>query len=403
MILVDIYVFFAIRSLFADSPKARTIYTIVYCSLSALTIIVLLLLPYFLFNQSVFLRSLLFALIFALFIAKLIAALFFMIDDVRRVLQWIADKLFSFTHSETKFDTDGTGISRSVFLTWLGVIAGGSLFSTFVYGLGNKYNYQIKRIKLAFENLPKEFKGLKIVQISDIHSGSFTNKNAVNKGIDKILHENPDMILFTGDLVNNRATEMTQEYIEIFSRLKAPMGVYSILGNHDYGDYFHWNNDAEKEANLEKLKSIHKEMGWHLLLDEHLPLQKNNAVIGLIGVQNISGRGNFHSYGNLSKAMQGAAQYLFKILMSHDPSHWDREVIRDYKDIDLTLSGHTHGMQFGVEMPGFKWSPVQYMYKRWAGLYEEGKQKLYINRGFGFIGYPGRVGILPEITVIEFV
>ena len=160
-------------------------------------------------------------------------------------------------------------------------------------------------------------------------------------------------------------------------------------------------NNEEKEANLNVLKSIHAEMGWRLMLDEHLPLQKGNSTIGLIGVQNISGRGSFHSYGNLPKAMQGAGQYPFKILMSHDPSHWDKEVVANYKDIDLTLSGHTHGMQFGVEIPGFRWSPVKYVYPKWAGLYEEARQKLYVNRGFGFIGYPGRVGIMPEITVIE--
>lgn len=402
MVLVDIYAFFAIRSLLHDSsPKARTIFTVGYWSVSIFALVVLLLLPYFQFQpQNNIIRSTIFAIVFALFFAKLLATLFFLVDDARRGVQWMAGKLFSINNEVSEVSgSDGQGISRSHFLTWLGIAAGGGIFSTFVFGLSNKYNYQVKRIKIAFENLPAAFKGLKIVHISDIHSGSFTNKPAVNKGIDKILNEKPDVILFTGDLVNNQSNEMNN-YIDIFSRLKAPMGVYSTLGNHDYGDYFTWKTIDEKRANLERIKAIHKELGWRLMLDEHLPLQKEKATIGLIGVQNISGRGNFHSYGSLSKAMDGA-EYPFKILMSHDPSHWDKEVLTTYKDIDLTLSGHTHGMQFGVELPGFRWSPVKYVYHRWAGLYEEAHQKLYVNRGFGFIGYPGRVGIMPEITVIE--
>ena len=227
------------------------------------------------------------------------------------------------------------------------------------------------------------------------------------KGIDKILNEKPDLILFTGDLVNDRAIEM-HDYMDIFSRLKAPMGVYSVLGNHDYGDYYYGSNPTgdmaiEKEKNLARLKEVHAEMGWKLLLDENVFLERNGEQIALIGVQNISGRKRFHTYGDLAKAYKGAEKAAFKILMSHDPSHWDAEVRLKYTSIDLALAGHTHGMQFGVELPGIKWSPVQYVYKEWAGLYEEGKQKLYVNRGFGFIGYPGRVGMLPEITVIELV
>lgn len=403
MVLIDIYAYFAIRSLFSDtSSRARTIFSAGYWSVSVLALAVLFLLPYFQFQpQNNIIRSTIFAIVFALFFGKLIAALFFLTDDLRRGVQWVSGRLFNFNNEVSEISgADGQGISRSTFLTWLGIAAGGGIFSTFIFGLGNKYNYQVKRVKIRFSNLPEAFRGLKIVQISDIHCGSFTNKNAVMKGIDMMLNENPDVIFFTGDIVNNKADEL-DEYKDVFARLKAPMGVYSILGNHDYGDYFLWDNTQLKNENLAKLKSIHKEIGWRLLLDEHIPLQRGDASIGIIGVQNISGRGRFHSYGNLSKAMQGADQYPFKILLSHDPSHWEKEVITGYKDIDLTLSGHTHGMQFGVELPGFRWSPVKYVYKRWAGLYEEGRQKLYINRGFGFIGYPGRVGILPEITVIE--
>jgi predicted MPP superfamily phosphohydrolase len=277
---------------------------------------------------------------------------------------------------------------------------GSTLFGTLVYGFSNKYSYQLKKQKLVYKNLPSSFKGLKIVQISDIHSGSFTDKTAVQAGVTKIMNQKPDLILFTGDLVNDRASEM-KDYMEVFSQLKAPLGVFSILGNHDYGDYVHWENSGIKTANLERLKEVHAELGWRLLMNEHVPLERNGEQIALLGIENWSSKGNFPKYGKMEQAYSGTEKYPFKILMSHDPSHWEAEVQKKYGDIDLMLSGHTHGMQFGLEIPGFKWSPVQYMYKQWAGLYEQGDQKLYVNRGFGFIGYPGRVGILPEITVLE--
>ncbi len=226
---------------------------------------------------------------------------------------------------------------------------------------------------------------------------------AVERGVDKILEQNPDIILFTGDLVNDKATEMDQ-FKDIFSRLKAPLGVYSTLGNHDYGDYVQWPvGGISKEQNLENLKQVHADMGWRLLMNEHVVLERGNEQIALLGIENWSAKGRFPKHGKMHEAYPGAEKYPFKILMSHDPSHWQAEVKQQYKDIDLMLSGHTHGMQFGVELPGFKWSPVQYMYKEWAGLYQDHHQKLYVNRGFGFIGYPGRVGILAEITVLELV
>lgn len=403
MIVIDLYVFFAARSLInITSTRGRSIFTIIYWSFSAITVGVLLLLPYFQFSEQYkLLRGTLIALVFALFLGKIVTAIFFFADDIRRFVQWIAGKLFSANNEISELAGPSTDrISRSTFLSWLGITAGSSIFASFIYGLSNKYNYQVNKVKINFDNLPNAFKGFRIVHISDIHSGSFTNYSAVNKGVDLILQQKPDVILFTGDLVNNKSEEVG-EYQKIFSRLKAPFGVYSTLGNHDYGDYAKWDSPSAKAQNLENLKNIHAAMGWRLLLDEHVPLQKNDVSICLIGVQNISGKSNFHTYGSLSKAMAGTDSYPFKILMSHDPSHWDKEVNTLYTDIDLTLSGHTHGMQFGVEIPGLKWSPIQYVYKQWAGLYEHKKQKLYVNRGYGFIGYPGRVGILPEITVIE--
>lgn len=400
MLLLDTYVFQAIKLICSSaSPKTRTIIYIIYWALSILAVISFLV---FVYTSPDFLpkkfRTYLFATLIGLFFSKAIAALFFLIDDVRRLIQWLAGK---FLFHNTEIETGEEGISRSAFLTWLGLAAGGTLFSTLVYGYSNKYNYQVKHISLRFDNLPEAFKGLKILHISDIHSGSFTNKAAVQKGVKKIMDQKADIILFTGDLVNNKASEM-QDYIEVFNKLSAPMGVYSTLGNHDYGDYISWPSEGiSRSQNIENVKKVHGILGWRLLMNEHVVLEKNGQQIALIGVENWSAKKRFPKHGDLAKAYAGAENYPFKILMSHDPSHWDAQVRPLYPSIDITLSGHTHGMQFGLEIPGIKWSPVQYVYKQWAGLYEETNQKLYVNRGFGFIGYPGRVGILPEITVIE--
>ncbi|MEO8403182.1 MAG: metallophosphoesterase [Chitinophagaceae bacterium] len=401
MVLLDLYVFQAVKLVAGPAgSKTRTIVTYGYWSISIIAIIVLIVLPYIHFlQQAKFTRTTIFAVIIGLFFAKFIAAVFFLIDDIRRLIQWAAGKLF-FSNTEGEKLQEGERISCSAFLTWTGMIAGGGLFGTLIYGFGNKYRYQIKTIPLTYSNLPASFKGLKIIQISDIHSGSFTNKQAVMHGVEMILAQNPDIILFTGDLVNNTADEM-ENYMDVFSKLKAPMGVYSTLGNHDYGDYVHWESAAAKKANLDRLKQIHSELGWRLLMNEHVALEKGNDKIALIGIENWSAKARFPKYGDMAKAYAGSEVYPFKILMSHDPSHWDAEVREKYKDVDLMLAGHTHGMQFGIDLPGFKWSPVQYVYKQWAGLYETDAQKLYVNRGYGFIGYPGRVGILPEITMIE--
>lgn len=397
MLILDIYVFQVVKAVMhTASPKTRLIITIVYWTISVSALALMLLMPYLNYtNWPKAARTYIFAILVGLVFSKLVASLIFMIDDIRRGGIWAFQKISSGGAAET-----GDAISRSAFLSWLGLALGGGLLGTLIYGFSNKYSYQLIRQKLSYNNLPTAFKGLKIVQISDVHSGSFTDKKAVQAGIDKIMKEKPDLILFTGDLVNDRATEM-QDYQDVFSQLKAPLGVYSILGNHDYGDYVSWESAAVKRANLERLKEVHAEMGWRLLMNEHVVLEKNGEKIGLLGIENWGAKGNFPKYGKLNEAYAGTESLPFKILMSHDPSHWEAEVQTKYSDIDLMLSGHTHGMQFGLELPGFKWSPVQYMYKQWAGLYEQGAQKLYVNRGFGFLGYPGRVGILPEITVLE--
>ncbi len=342
-------------------------------------------------------KFVLITLLFGLFIGKLLVVVFLLIDDMRRGGTWL---LSLFKKKPEAGLTDVHGITRSQFLSRLGLLVGGGFVGTLVYGFSNKYNYRIRKVKIHFPNLPKTFNSLRIVQLSDIHSGSFDRPDKVQKGIDMVLAEEPDIILFTGDLVNNRSSEM-EDYWKMFSRLHAPMGIYSTLGNHDYGDYVDWPSEEAKAANLQELKDIQARMGWKMLNNSHTILEKDGQQIGLIGVENWSAKARFPKYGDMKEATKGLPDLSFNILMSHDPSHWDAEIRPDYPQIDLTLAGHTHGMQFGVEIPGLKWSPIQYMYPEWAGLYRKGKQYLYVNRGYGFLGYPGRVGILPEITVIE--
>ncbi len=403
MAALDIYVFMAIKSIsHSASPRMRTFIFSAYWLISIIALIVVLI--FILGGIEVFpkkVRTYLFASILAFVFAQIISSVFFLIDDIRRLIQWAAGKIF-FRNTEIA-TMSGDGISRSAFLSWLGLAAGTSLFGSLIYGFSNKYNYKVKHVKLSYDNLPPGFHGVKVVHFSDVHSGSFMNKKAVEHGVEKIMTEKGDIVIFSGDLVNDRATEM-HNYMDVFNKVKAPMGVYSTFGNHDYGDYVKWPYEGvTKEQNLIDLAKIHEQLGWRLMMDEHIPLERNGDKIALIGIQNWSAKARFPKYGNMKKAYAGAEDYPFKILISHDPSHWDAQVRPEYGDVDLMLSGHTHGMQFGVEIPGFKWSPVQYMYKEWDGLYEAGKQKLYVNPGYGFIGYPGRVGILAEITVIELV
>jgi hypothetical protein len=402
MSAIDLYVFQVVKMLSSStSQKTKAIIFTAYWTVSIAIIIFFLLLP--MLNTDKWpknLRNYIFVTIIGFFFAKVLASVFFLVDDLRRLIQWAVAKIF-FRNTEGESEVS-EGISRSAFLSWLGIGIGGTLISSLIYGFSNKYNYQIRHIPLTYSNLPPAFRGLKIVQISDVHSGSFDNKKAVEKGVQKILDLKPDLILFTGDLINDRATEMSG-YEEVFAKLRAPMGIFSTLGNHDYGDYVKWPTEEARNQNIEDLKKIQAGMGWRLLMNEHVVLEKEGQEIALIGIENWSAKARFPKHGKMWEAYPGAEKYPFKILMSHDPSHWDAEIKPKYGDIDLTLAGHTHGMQFGIEIPGFRWSPVKYVYDEWAGLYESGKQKLYVNRGFGFIGYPGRVGILPEITLIELV
>jgi predicted MPP superfamily phosphohydrolase len=288
---------------------------------------------------------------------------------------------------------------RSFWVSELALAVAAIPFFGLLFGLTRgRHHYQVLRETLYFDNLPEAFDGFTLTQLSDIHAGSFTDAKGVNKGIDLVNAQNSDVILFTGDLVNNKASEMTP-WVSTFARLKAPLGKFSVLGNHDYGDYIKWDNEAVKAGNLIALKKVHEQIGFRLLLDESVKIEKDGQSIAVIGVENW-GKGGFHKYGDLEKAVKNVDDSEIKILMSHDPSHWEAITLQHLKHIHLTLAGHTHGMQFGIELFGFKWSPIKYVYKQWAGLYKQKGRYLYVNRGFGFLGLKGRVGIWPEITVI---
>ncbi|WP_314276518.1 metallophosphoesterase [Capnocytophaga sputigena] len=291
--------------------------------------------------------------------------------------------------------------SRRKFVSTLGWGLAAIPFASILYSIfKGKYNYKVWKYTLYFDNLPKAFDGYRITQISDIHCGSFDNYEKIRYGVELINSQKSDVILFTGDLVNNLANEV-HNWKSLFAILQAPDGVFSIMGNHDYGDYSSWETPEAKQQNLEHLFQLQKQMGWQLLLNEHCYLERDGEKIALIGVENW-GHGRFSKYGDLNKAMEGVNTEDFKILMSHDPTHWQEVVLPENKDIQLTLSGHTHGMQCGIEIPGWlKWSPSQYIYKYWGGMYEEGGKYLNVNRGFGYHAFPGRLGVWPEITVIE--
>ena len=287
---------------------------------------------------------------------------------------------------------------RRAFVSKLALGIAAIPFASVLYGLTRgKYNYQVINHTLFFDDLPQAFNGFKLTHISDIHSGSFDNENKIAKGIELINEQQSDVILFTGDIVNSKAEEM-DPWIPHFKKLKATQGKYSVLGNHDYGEYVHWNTSEEKERNFQAIKDIHPKIGFELLLNDSIYLNKDTERIALVGVENWGTR--FKKVGDLNKASSDVKKEDFKILLSHDPSHWDSEVKNHEKNFHLTLSGHTHGMQFGIEIPGLKWSLAQYAYKQWAGIYNNLNQYLNVNRGFGFLAFPGRVGIWPEITVI---
>ncbi len=400
LLIIDVYLFKAIKSIRPKwTPKQQRNFGYIWWGYSIFLILGVFLSIYF--NIRLTLRAILMVAFFLTAVAKLIAIPFLIIDDIRRGIIWMKKRRGSSkTNSETAAP-QSEKISRSQFLVKAGMLAAAVPLSSLSFGiLSGAYDYQLVRRKLYLPNLPKSFDGMLIGQLSDIHSGSFYDQKAVLGGVEMLLNEKPDAVFFTGDLVNNVASEM-REYQDIFTKVKAPLGVYSVLGNHDYGDYYYGRGPSKAKAiNLANLKKTHQNMGWDLLLNEHRRLKINGEEIAILGIENW-GAGRFAKYGRMDLAVQGTDDAPVKLLLSHDPSHWRAQVLKDYPQIDAMFSGHTHGMQFGIKNEFIQWSPVQYIYKEWAGLYRENQQQLYVNVGYGFLGYPGRVGILPEITVFE--
>ena len=347
-------------------------------------------------NIPLGIRAVLLVGFFITFVSKFCFVPILFADDIRRFFVFIKRKAIPKPDEKADVST----ISRSDFLVKAGMGVAAIPFGTLTWGIvSGAYDYQVKRQTLYFPNLPKEFDGIKLGQISDIHSGSFYNKKAVAGGVNLLLNEKPDFIFFTGDLVNGNTSEM-REYQDVFAKVKAPLGVYSTFGNHDYGLYETWSSESARLKNLEDLKKVHQLMGWNLLMNEHKRIKIGGQEIGVLGIENWGG-GRFPKFGKMEEAIKNTDDLPVKLLLSHDPSHWRLEVLEKYPQIDMSFAGHTHGSQFGVDAKLFKWSPVQYIYDEWSGLYKQGHQQLYVNVGFGFLGYPGRVGILPEITIFE--
>lgn len=392
VIVVEFYSFQAFRTLIRTKW-----FLIAYVALSAAVII------YLIWSFSQFDRSVgqnkqsLFTigLMLIVYVPKIILTLFLFGEDIFRLIRGTINYFVENDNPSSYFP------SRRRFVSQIALGIAAIPFASLIYGIfEGKYNFKVIKQAIFFPDLPEEFDGFKITHISDIHSGSFDNPEKIKYAIDLINDQESDLILFTGDIVNTHATEM-HPWIDTFKKIHKPaFGKYSVLGNHDYGEYVSWPSRKQKEENFQAVKKLHNDIDFKLLLNEHIFLEKNNQKIAVVGVENWGK--NFKQAGDLRKASEGLTENDFKILLSHDPSHWEYQVKDHEKHFQLTLSGHTHGMQFGIEIPGFiKWSPVQYVYKQWAGLYENLGRYVYVNRGFGFHAYPGRVGIWPEITVIE--
>lgn len=390
--LIDVMAFIALRSLAAGWPiRLKYLAYAIHWSVPVVAVILTLL---WMFtgipetHKTAF--TLLRAFVVIAYLSKFVIASFVLFDDIRRLLAHSVNYFFE----DPPFDP-----GRSRFINKVGIMAGAVPFALLGYGIiRNPYRYKLHEVEVEVAGLPDDLDGFKIVQISDIHAGSFTFKDPVYNAIDMINAQQADIVAFTGDMVNNRADEMLP-FVNMFEKIQSKYGVFSVLGNHDYGDYVRWPSSAEKMANMQQLHDINRQMGWNLLIDDHSIVEHGSAKVAIIGVGNIANRANFPTYGDLDKANPPMAQADFKILLSHDPSSWDKLVNNKHQDINLTLSGHTHGFQFGIEIPGvFRFSPSQFVYSQWAGLYKKGSQFLYVNRGLGFLGYPGRVGILPEVT-----
>jgi predicted MPP superfamily phosphohydrolase len=406
ILLLDLYLWSALRRIIKKWKKAiKAVFSFIYwLPLALVTMMGISSLFINLYLWQPHLATYSGGIIFMIYASKLFAILFFLMADLVKIIRhsirfaWHKKKKKPCPESPRK-------ISRAKFLENIGLIGGGFVLSGLIIGaIRWAYDFRVRREYLTFPDLPLQLDGLKIVQISDLHLGSWANPSALQDAVDVINEESADLIVFTGDLVNF-TTKEAYRYKDILRQLSARYGVYAVLGNHDYGDYVRWDSKEAKADNLRELESFYEEIGWQLLNNSHRIVEVNGNALAVVGVENWSAYDRFPQHGDLDAALHGSGEAVFKILLSHDPTHWDRIVSQKHHDINITLSGHTHGFQFGVELKSFKWSPAQYMYKRWAGLYENelsrNPQYLYVNRGLGMIGYPGRIGILPEITVLE--
>lgn len=394
LFLIDLYVFQAIKTVTETlNPTAQKAIYVLHWAVFVITAGTFILATATRGTPPDAFRTYLASTLFIIFASKLVVVLFLIADDALR----LGKIVFNTANGDDTYDP-----SRHRFLNQMGLLVAAIPFSAFIYGMvKGAYDYRVKRVTLRFPNLPAAFDGYKMLQISDLHTGSFTSTGPLKEAVRLINKQEADLVFFTGDLVNNLASEI-EPHIPTLSEIRAKEGVFSVLGNHDYADYVReWPHANAKAENLRKMIDTHGQMGWQLLMNENRIIEKDGEQIAVLGVENWGNRAGFPKYGRLHEAYKGTEKAPFKVLLSHDPSHWDGEINQKYTDIDLTLSGHTHGMQFGVNIPGLKWSPVQYVYEQWAGLYKKGRQHLYVNTGLGFIGYPGRVGFLPEITVFE--
>jgi predicted MPP superfamily phosphohydrolase len=396
IVLAELYGFAAVRTAFSpSSPGGRRALTVGYWLLTVGSWALAIWAGSTRQTGNTALKPYLMCLPLLLLAAKVVILIPLLLEDVTR----LAARLF-FRGTQPSNSPDEALLSRSQFVSRLALGLGAIPFAALLWGmLKGATDYKVRRVTLRFANLPPAFDGFKVLQISDLHTGSFTSTEPLQRAVAMINDQKADLILMTGDLVNNIATEV-EPHIPALSQIKSDLPIFSSLGNHDYGDYVQWPSVEAKRENLARLMRNHAKIGWRLLMDESQTITRGGDKIAVIGVQNWSSHANFPKHGNLPRAHAGSGDAPFKILLSHDPSHWEAQVL-NYPDIDLTLSGHTHGMQFGVNLPFMKWSPVQYVYKQWAGLYKQGKQHLYVNTGLGYLGYPGRVGFLPEITVFE--
>lgn len=408
LILIDWYVFQGVKAAFHTfSPTFRKTVAVVYWLFTIVCVVALAVVSYRVQAFPATFRNFIMVGLFMNLLSKGLMVLFLLAEDLVRGGRALYEALATWSSSvpapvaEAIPAEEGKTISRSQFLSQAGLLVASAPVVAMSYGiLSGAHDYRVRRVTVRLPNLPAAFDGIRIGQLSDIHSGSFFNRVAVRGGVEMLMQEKPDLVFFTGDLVNNVADEV-KEYISIFDEVKAPLGVYSVLGNHDYGDYVLWPSAQAKRQNLADLKEAHRLMGWQLLNNENTILRQGGEQLAVVGVENWSAIGRFPRHGNLEQALKGTEEAAVRLLLSHDPTHWDAQVRPEFPQVDVMFAGHTHGMQFGIEVGNFKWSPAQLMYRQWAGLYQQEQQYLYVNRGFGFIGFPGRIGILPEITIME--